>query len=195
MASSGRATRLSSDLRAALRRYKPDKHREQLKPRPPDKLVAAANIGLTGRPMLVPDTNIYIMSAAGTLPEPARLLLERALLFHCSVCLAELATGVANFDPSGSGWRPVRDHYAALFDTVPDSRLLKPDHQVWLKAGVIAGILARTQNFQKHQRKECLNDALIYLTAAKAGLPVLTANRDEFDLIQQVAPEGQFIHL
>jgi hypothetical protein len=35
---------------------------------------------------------------------------------------------------------------------------------------------------------------LIYLTAAKAGLPVLTANRDEFDLIQQLAPEGHFIH-
>jgi hypothetical protein len=30
-------------------------------------------------------------------------------------------------------------------------------------------------------------DALIYLTAAKAGIPVLTANRDEFDLIQQIA--------
>jgi hypothetical protein len=59
---------------------------------------------------------------------------------------------------------------------------------------VVAGILARKQGFQPYQRKECLNDALIYLTAAKAGLPVLTANRDEFDLIQQIAPEGRFIH-
>jgi hypothetical protein len=59
---------------------------------------------------------------------------------------------------------------------------------------VIAGALARMQGFQKHQRKECLNDALIYLSAAKAGLPVLTANRDEFDIIQQIAPEGWFIH-
>ena len=145
--------------------------------------------------MLVPDTNVYIMSAAGTLPEAARLLLERSLLFHCSVCLAELATGVANFDPSSSGWRSLRDHYAALFDAVPDSRLLTPDHQVWIEAGVIAGTLARAQNFQRDQRKECLNDALISLTAAKAGLPVLTANRDEFDLIQQLAPSGRFVHL
>jgi len=36
--------------------------------------------------------------------------------------------------------------------------------------------------------------ALIYLSAPKAGLPVLTANRDEFDIIQQIAPEGRFIH-
>ena len=29
------------------------------------------------------------------------------------------------------------------------------------------------------ERKECLNDALIYLTAAKRGLPVVTVNRAE----------------
>ena len=33
------------------------------------------------------------------------------------------------------------------------------------------------------------------LTAGKAGLPVLTSNRDEFDLIQQLVPSGRFIHL
>ncbi|WP_352576711.1 hypothetical protein [Mesorhizobium australicum] len=31
---------------------------------------------------------------------------------------------------------------------------------------MIAGSLSRIQNFHKDQRKECLNDALIYLTAA-----------------------------
>jgi hypothetical protein len=55
-------------------------------------------------------------------------------------------------------------------------------------------MLSRTQDFQPHQRKECLNDALIFLTAAKAGLPVLTANCDEFDLIQQLVPQGRFIY-
>jgi hypothetical protein len=45
-----------------------------------------------------------------------------------------------------------------------------------------------------HQRKECLNDALIYLTATEAEVPVLTADRNQFDLVQQLAPEGQFIH-
>ncbi len=88
----------------------------------------------------------------------------------------------------------MRDHYAELFESIPSTRLLNPDAQVWTDAGVVAGVLARTQGFQRHQRKECLNDALIYLTAAKVGLPVLTADRDEFDLIQQLAPEGQFIH-
>jgi len=122
------------------------------------------------------------------------MLVDRGLLFHCSVCVAELTTGIANADPSRPGWKAMRDHYASLVASIPPTRLLTPDSDVWIEAGLIAGTLARTQNYQRHQRKECLNDALIFLTAAKAGLPVLTANRDEFDLIQQLAPQGGFVH-
>ncbi len=71
---------------------------------------------------------------------------------------------------------------------------MAPDTEIWMDAGVVAGTLARTQRFQPHQRKNCLNDALIFLTAAKSGFPVLTANRTDFDLIQQLAPDGRFIH-
>lgn len=148
----------------------------------------------SGRALLVPDTNVYIRAAAGTLPGLVQDLVERALLFHCSVCLGELATGIANANPSLPSWSALRDHYLELFDSIPSARLLNPDAQVWTDAGVVAGVLARTQGFQRHQRKECLNDALIYLTAAKAGLPVLTADNHQFDLIQRLAPEGQFIH-
>lgn len=144
--------------------------------------------------MLLLDTNVYINRAAGRVAPPLRDIIDRALLFHCSVALAELATGVANADPARAGWAAHRDHYTKLFADIPASRVLTPDDQVWVDAGVIAGTLARTQGLQPHQRKECLNDALIFLTAAKAGLPVLTANRDEFDFIQQLAPEGQFVH-
>ena len=142
----------------------------------------------------MPDTNVYIKAAAGTLPAPVQDLVERALLFHCSVCLGELATGVANANPALPSWPALRGHYIELFDRIPSARLLNPDAEVWSDAGVVAGVLARTQGFQRHQRKECLNDALIYLTATKAGVPVLTADRTQFDLIQQLAPEGQFIH-
>jgi predicted nucleic acid-binding protein len=148
----------------------------------------------SGRALLMPDTNVYISAAAGTLPAPVQDLVERALLFHCSVCLSELAIGVANADPSLASWPALASHYVELFDSIPPARLLNPDAQVWADASVVAGVLARTQGLQRHQRKECLNDALIYLTAAKAGLAVLTADREQFDLIQQLAAEGQFIH-
>jgi predicted nucleic acid-binding protein len=144
--------------------------------------------------VLLLDTNVYINRAAGRLAAPLRAVIDQAMLFHCSVALGELATGVANADPAHARWPAVRDHYRELFVSVPSSRLVTPDPQIWADAGLIAGTLARTQGFPPHQRKECLNDALIFLTAAKAGLPVLTANRGEFDLIQQLAPEGRFVH-
>jgi len=37
-------------------------------------------------------------------------------------------------------------------------------------------------------RSSALVGALIYLSGAKAGLPVLTANRDEFDIISRSRP-------
>jgi hypothetical protein len=58
---------------------------------------------------------------------------------------------------------------------------------------VITGTLARTQGYGKAQLKACLSDALIYLAATKTGLPVLTENRADFDLIQQLAPEGKVV--
>ena len=182
------------DFPASLRRIKPERQIAQLRPRSPEALWAAADLAGDGRAAIVLDTNVYIRSAAGTLPTAAARLIDRGLLYHCSVCVSELATGVANADPSHATWSALRDHYIALIATFPSTRLLTPDPQIWLEAGLIAGTLSRAQNFQQHQRKECLNDALIFLTAAKAGLPVLTANRNEFDLIQQLAPHGRFFH-
>jgi predicted nucleic acid-binding protein len=189
-----RPTRLSIDLRETLRRRKPEWRYLRLTARRPHELTGVEGFAASGRALLMPDTNVYIRAAAGTLPALVQDLVERSLLFHCSVCLGELATGVAKAKPSLPSWSALCDHYVALFRSIPRARLLNPDAQVWSDAGVVAGILARTQGFQRHQRKECLNDALIYLTAAKAGLPVLTADRRQFDFIQQLAPEGQFIH-
>jgi predicted nucleic acid-binding protein len=185
---------LNIDFPASLRRIKPEKHLSQLSPRAPGELISAADLVAEGRAAIVLDTNVYYRSAAGTLPATAAVLVDRGMLFHCSVCVAELATGVGHSNASHAGWKATRDYYNNLIATFSGTRLLTPDPQIWAEAGLIAGTLARTQNFQRHQRKECLNDALIFLTAARAGFPVLTANRDEFDLIQQLAPQGRFIH-
>lgn len=185
---------MTIDFPAGLRRVKPEQRLRQIRPRPAGKLVAAADIAGGGRAAIMLDTNVYIRNAAGTLPPPAAALVDRGMLFHCSVCIAELAAGVANANPRRPAWKAIRDYYAGLIATFSPTRVLAPDPQIWAEAGLIAGTLARTQRFQPHQRKECLNDALILLTAARAGLPVLTANRDDFDIIQQLAPQGRFIH-
>jgi len=185
---------LTVDLEALLRRCKPEQWRSQLTPRPIGELVAAASVAGTARLALLPDTNVYVRNMSGTLAADIALLLDNALQFHCSVCVAEITAGIAHYDPAASNWRRVRRQYGILLGSIPDTRLLVPDAETWHFAGMISGTLARAQGFQPRQRKECLNDALIHLTAAKRGLPVMTANRVEFDLIQQIAPGGTFLH-
>jgi predicted nucleic acid-binding protein len=195
---------LSIDLAALLRSGKPEKRRGQLTQRPIDQLIAAASVASNARMAVVPDTNVYIRNMSGTLPAAVEVLLDNALQWHCSVCIAEITAGIAHYDPGARDpgahdpgahdWRHVRRQYGILLGSIPDTRLLVPDGETWHLAGIISGTLSRTQGYQPHQRKECLNDALIYLTAAKQGLPVLTANRAEFDMIQQIVPGGAFLH-
>jgi predicted nucleic acid-binding protein len=185
---------LSIDLAGAARKFRLTKRRSAISRRPSEKLLGWEDFSSGFPAALLLDTNVYIHRAAGRLPAALAEMIDRTLLFHCTVALAELATGIANADPARSGWEAMRDHYTALFAAIPDSRTLTPDAQNWIDAGMVAGVLSRTQGFQRYQRKECLNDALIYLTAAKAGLPVLTANRDDFDYIQQIALAGMFVH-
>jgi predicted nucleic acid-binding protein len=185
---------LTIDLDAAIRRRKPEKHVRQLGRRPDEALISAADLTGTGMVALLADTNVYINNVAGRLPASVEALLTRSILFHCSVCVGEIAAGVANGDPAHKAWKATRDVYAEILNAIPANRLLTPDCGVWADAGVIAGTLALTQNFQPHQRKEMLNDALIRLTAAKIGLAVLTSDRDHYDLIQQLCPEARFVY-
>jgi predicted nucleic acid-binding protein len=183
---------LSPDFGAILRRIKPNKRTAPLANRPDEAFIRAETLA-GSQIRLLPDTNVYIVDAAGGLPTGVQEVLDQGLLFHCSVCFAELALGLAAYSPLAPGWEAQRDYYSELFDNVPHGRLLTPDASVWLTAATVAGVLARVQGRTRTQRVDLLNDALIYLTAAKAGVPVLTGNRRDFDHIQQVAGTGQFL--
>ncbi len=195
MGGSAPTSTLTIDLAAIVRRRRPERRLGQLRPRAAEDLVSVeAFVGAAGRAALVPDTTVYVHQAAGRLPPAARTITEAALMSHCGVCLGELAVGLANRNVTATDWPATRDHFEELFARIPSTRLLVPDAEAWADAGLIAGTLARVQKSQPHQRKECLNDALIFLTGAKAGLPILTANRGQFDLIQHLSPEGRFIY-
>jgi len=90
-------------------------------------------------------------------------------------------------------WRAIRDHRPALIDAAPSSRLIVPDDEIWLDAGVIAGTRARTQRFQKCQRKEMPERHADFPVGGEGGIARLGRHRDEFDLIQRLAREGSFV--
>ncbi len=179
------------DLAALLRRYKPERHRETLRPGPPPSRAAPPR----GRPpALLLDTTAIIDDLTGRLPPETADLLDRSIQFHCSVCLAELAVGLAKRDPAAAETALFRDKLQRLMERIPDHRLLTPDADTWAAAGILAGTLARTQRYQREQGRKMLNDALVFLVAARRGIPVLTENRKDHDLLRQVAGHGGYVH-
>lgn len=95
----------SSDLQALLRKVKPDRATASIPLRPKTELLHVSQVAATRRTKVLLDTNIYIEDLAGRLPMAATELLDNATLHHCSVCLGEIATGLAARDVTAPGWR------------------------------------------------------------------------------------------
>ncbi len=58
---------------------------------------------------------------------------------------------------------------------------------------MLAGLLARLQQYGKPEQRRALNDALLLLSAEKHGCVVLTRNTSDFDLLLQLAPTSKAI--
>lgn len=180
------------DLPALRRLHKPERQIARFVRRLDADLISAS--AGTGCRRLLVDTTVYIHELASKLPPQATRLLDGALHFHSAFCIAEIVSGLGHIHPNGPHFDPAWMHYQTLFSSVPDNRLLTPDAKVLVQAALVSGILARTQNYAGQQRKALFNDTVIYLTAAKLGIPLLTANRGDHDLIQQAVGFGAFIY-
>nr|WP_294517146.1 PIN domain-containing protein [uncultured Rhodopila sp.] len=183
---------MSIDIAALKRRCKPERQVRQFVRRSGEALVSAASA--TGLRRVLVDTTVYIHEVAGTLPADATRLLDGALRFHSAFCIAEIVSSLCDLHPGSRYFDPAREYYRRLFSSISRHRLLTPDADILAQAAVVSGTLARTQGYARRDRKELFNDAVIYLTAARLGVPLLTANRDDFDLIQQAAEWGMFIY-
>ncbi len=185
--------RSTSELDAALRRIKPERRRGPLRRRDrlsfvPDDVVPA-RIG-----PVVLDTCVYLDAGKGKLPRGAQRLLAGASLFHCSVCLAEMAYAFGRLDPKHPDTGETLDYLREVLGRVRVDRTLAPDGGAYVEAGVLTGTLVRTQTLGAPERRRLLLDVLVFLTARQCGYPVLTANTRDFDLIQQLAPSGKVIY-
>ena len=72
-------------------------------------------------------------------------------------------------------------------ETRKGSQLRLRHRKFWCEGGILAGLLARPQTYGKTEQRRALNDALIFLTAAKNGCTVLTRNIWDFDLLMQLS--------
>ncbi len=189
---------MSFDLAASLRSLKPQKVRT-ISRRPDDDLdFADGSTPLDGPPLLL-DSCVYIDVLKGEAPGFLRDILNARQCNHSSVCLAEMVHPFGRLDPPHFDFRHKSTKAALAAITaviareIPPHRVAAPDVDLWCDAGILAGSLFRARGYGKERQQACLNDALIYLQAAKSGLMVLTRNVGDFDVLNQLAPRGRIL--
>lgn len=183
---------MSSEFKKSLRKLKPEKHRERLAYRDRSQLPYLSSFK-PPFPRLLLDTTVYIDALQGRLPNPVEIALRAGNLWHSTVTEAEMAALAGMLDPSHRETQHVIAQIAASIELRPAHRILAPDREAWREAGILAGLLARLQQYSKNERRKALNDALIFLTAAKSGCVVLTRNVTDFDLLMQLDRKGHAI--
>jgi predicted nucleic acid-binding protein len=144
-------------------------------------------------PKLLLDTTVYIDALQARLPDYTEIVLRTASLWHSSVTEAELAAIAGLLDPTHPHTASAIAQVAASIELRPAHRILTPDRDTWREAGILAGLLARLQRYGMNERRKALNDALIFLTAARNGCVVLTRNVSDFDLLMQLDETGQAV--
>jgi len=144
-------------------------------------------------PKLLLDTTVYIDALQGRLPGSVEIALRAGSIWHSPVTEAELAALTGLLDPHRPDTADVVAQVVASIELRPAHRILTPDRDTWREAGILAGVLVRLQSYGKNERHKALNDALIFLTAAKNGCVVLTRNVSDFDLLMQLDATGRAV--
>ena len=150
------------------------------------------------------DTTVYVHRLQNKIPPPIHALVEARPVLHCAVAVAEIAVS------AGSWIRPTRrprDTARRCSTCCTGSAPLDmraPGPAAWAEAGMLAGILARTQfglarprgrlasdaaEQQRESRRRLLNDALIFLCAGEHGAILVSGNVADIDVLLRFRPD------
>jgi predicted nucleic acid-binding protein len=180
------------DLRRSLRRIKPHRFTHPLQRRPRAELPFVPTSPEPGRELLL-DTCVYIDVLQGNTPPEVDALLRLRTSNHLAVCVAELTHGFGRLNPRHPGTEAVSRNIAEVVTAIPPHRLESASADVVIEAGILAGLVFRLCELQPGREVAALNDAIVYLHALANGQTVLTRNMRDFDVMNQVIPDGQVL--
>lgn len=183
---------MTFDLRRSLRRIKPHRFTAPLRRRSLDALRLVVDPPTPGTDLLL-DACVYIDVLQGRTPAEVDDLLQLRTLNHLSVCIAELTHAFGRLDPRHPATATTLRALAQTIADIPLHRLATPSANVVLEAGILAGLVFRLGGFAAGQELAALNDATLYLHAATHGQEILTRNVRDFDIINQILPEGRVL--
>jgi predicted nucleic acid-binding protein len=182
---------LNFEIERVLRRLKPTKRLSIVGPRPGRELSFLGRAEMPGAVLY--DTTVYIDLLNGRFPGAFDDIITRAGTWHSSSALAELASAFGRLRPDDPRSLEAWARIEALFALIPSHRVLTSGRTAWLEAGILSGLLGRVARYATSDRRRVLNDALIFATARKHGLTILTRNIVDFDLLQQLDRSGRVL--
>lgn len=187
-------------------RHDPFAYRTSLAERPIDTLPIRPDSIPDGLPVML-DTTFYIDRAAGRLPTITSTFVEQRTVWHSSIAIGEISTSLGLLDPSHPGTVSASETIRRLLEIIQLDTIVAPSPAAHIEAGLVAGILARTQHLnrprkgltpeqdccQKGLRRKLLNDALLFLSAAEQGACLVSANRADLDRLLRFRPDAQVL--
>ncbi len=137
---------------------------------------------------LMLDTTVYIDALKGKMPADVAALVASRIALHCSVACAEMAFGLGQLDPADKRTPTNRAAIEETLARIPTSAIFAPSADAWIEAGIVTGILARTQGIPAGGRRDLLNDALLFFTAGEVGAVLVSRNIRHMGLLLQLQP-------
>lgn len=183
---------MSFDLARVLRRLKPSRFRAPLKRRSAADLPFVAAPTRPG-PELLLDTTVYVDVLQGRSPAVVDDLLSVRVCNHSSVCVAELTHAYGRLDPAHPNTTSALSGISEILGAMKPYRVREPSQAAWGYAGILAGLVFRLGDYHKGQERKLLNDALVFVQALDDGQVVLTRNIRDFDMLNQLVPEGRIL--
>ena len=164
----------------------------RLSPRGRDRLAFVEHSLPAGSPLLL-DTGVYIHQLKNKTPRTLDALIDARVVNHSVVAMQEMLHAIGVLDPADPRTKRNVAAIRGLLDAVPAHRLFTPSQDVMLDAAVYAGVLCRMRTYAKDRRIKALHDCTLFLQARRLGLTLVSANVSDFDLLQQMQPEGRVL--
>jgi len=122
------------------------------------------------------------------------VLLGARLVFHSATAIGELTHRFGARQPANEREKAAREKLATAIRRIPPHRIVAPTVAIWGEAGILAGLRARVGGFGQLASRSTLNDALLYLQALAIGAVVMTENVGDYDIFQQLQPNGRALY-
>jgi hypothetical protein len=192
---------------ALVRLHNPDRHTRPF-PRRQDSALPFDPAALPVDLPLMLDTTVYVHRLQNKIPPPIHALVEARPVLHCAVAIAEIAVSAGIMEPAHATTARYRTPLLGLLEGISALDMRAPGPAAWAEAGMLAGILARTQfglarprtvlgstaaEQQRDSRRRLLNDALIFLCAGEHGAVLVSGNVADLDILLRFRPDIQVL--